>query len=125
MTRTLRIEPRGELFVVIVNGMERPCSSLDEAQDVARMYIRERKRVDRLWRTEYNDKSKPGRCQYEHCNSVATDMFAGIPFCGSHAEHAKRVDMENRKKLPAHVRAEKERKSRKRREALAKKKAAA
>ena len=89
------------------------------------MYIRERRRVDRLWRTEYNDKSKPGRCQYEHCNSVATDMFAGIPFCGSHAEHAKRVDMENRKKLPAHVRAEKERKSRKRREALAKKKAAA
>ena len=125
MTRTLRIEPRGELFVVIVNGMERPCSSLGEAQDVARMYIRERRRVDRLWRTEYNDKSKPGRCQYENCNSVATDMFAGISFCGSHAEHAKRVDMENRQKLPAHVRAKKERKSRKRREALAKKKAAA
>lgn len=124
MTRTLRIESRGDLFVVIVNGMERPCSSLDEAQDVARMYIRKRKRVDRLWRTEFNDKSKPGCCQYEKCDSAATDMFAGIPFCGFHAEHAKRVDMENRK-LPAHVRAKKERKARKRREALAKKKAAA
>ena len=96
MTRTLRIEPRGDLFVVIVNGLERPCSSLDEAQDVARMYIRERKRVDRLWRTEFNDKSKPGCCQYENCNSVATDMFAGEPFCTFHADNAKRVDLQLR-----------------------------
>ena len=96
MAHKVRITERDGLYIVIANGLERPCATRAEAGEVAQKWINDRRRVDRLRRTEFNDKSKPGRCQYENCDSVATDMFAGEPFCTFHADNAKRVDLQLR-----------------------------
>ena len=96
MAHKVRITERDGLYIVITNGLERPCATRAEAGEVAQKWINDRCRVDHLWRTEFNDKSKPGCCQYENCGSVATDMFAGEPFCTFHADNAKRVDLQLR-----------------------------
>lgn len=96
MAHKVRITERDGLYIVIANGLERPCATRAEAGEVAQKWINDRRRVDRLRRTEYNDKSKPGCCQYEGCQSVATDKFAGEPFCTFHADNAKRVDLQLR-----------------------------